>query len=124
MKEKNGFTLIEVLITIALMVMAGVVIANNLTSMFSKQEDTNLEDFKNTLESAACVYIDLSNPEAKTLKDTCKKNGCTLNTRTLIENGLIEDDLVNPLDGKAIDGSEIIKIFYDNGEKKCSLVER
>ncbi len=120
MKRKNGFTLIELIVTIGLMVLIGVVIANNLTSVFSHREDENISDFQNMLQDAACLYIDLSDPEIKNLKATCKSNGCTVKTGKLIENGLLDENEVNPLTKQKINGLESITIRYINGEKICT----
>ncbi len=120
MKNQNGFTLIELLVTIGLMVLVGVLVANNLTSIFSKREDENISDFEETLITAACTYIDLSDPEIKLKKEECKKDGCTVNTSVLVLNGLLEEDLINPLTKKSITGSETISIHYPSGEKTCT----
>lgn len=118
-KEKNGFTLIELLATISLMVLAGVVIVNNLSSLFSRQEDNNVEAFETLLEDAACTYIELSDPTIKEKKAECKESGCTILTSDLILNGLLEEDYENPVTNASITGLEKIQISYENGEKKC-----
>ncbi len=120
MKNRNGFTLIELLVTIGLMVLLGVLIVNNLTSIFSRREDENVTDFEETLKSAACTYIDLSDPEIKVKKETCKTNGCTVTTSVLILNGLLDENFINPLTKKSITGSETISITYPSGEKTCT----
>lgn len=119
MHKKNGFTLIELVATIALMVLMGVIIANNLNSLFSSREEEDVTDFKELLESAACTYIDLSDPQIKLKKETCKTSGCTVTTSVLITNSLLDEDMKNPLTGAKITGSEVIKISYPNGEKTC-----
>ena len=119
MKNRNGFTLIELLVTIGLMVLLGVLIVNNLTSIFSRREDENVTDFEETLKSAACTYIDLSDPQIKQKKQTCKVSGCTVTTNVLIQNSLLDEELKNPMTGRAITGLEVIKISYPNQEKTC-----
>jgi len=120
MKKKNGFTLIELIVTIGLMVLMGVMVANNLTSLFSRREDENVTDFQNLLQDAACIYIDLSDPQIKSKKATCKSSGCTVTTAVLIENGLLDEKEINPLTKEPIQGSEQIRIAYPNGEKTCT----
>lgn len=118
--NKKGFTLIELIATIGLMVLMGIIIANNITSIFSKQEDADIENFKSTLESAACVYIDLSDPSIKAKKEVCKSSGCTVTTNVLIQNGLLDEKLKNPYNKKKILGTEVISIKYISGEKTCT----
>ena len=117
--KKNGFTLIELIATIGLMVLMGFIVVNNLSSIFSQREDEDIADFKQMLEDAACTYIELSDPSIKQKKETCKKSGCNVSTNVLISNGLLGEDLKNPMTGKKITGSELIKIRYVNLEKTC-----
>ena len=122
MTKKNGFTLIELIITIGIMVLMGIIIANNLTSLFSRREDENISDFEKTLEEAACIYIDLSDPEIKEKKTTCKTEGCSVNVGVLIENGLLDENLQNPLTKRKIKDDKLdrITITYPDGEKTCT----
>ena len=115
------FTLIELIVTIGLMVLMSVMIANNLTSIFTQREEEDITDFKVTLEEAACLYIDLSDPEIKIKKNTCKSSGCYVTTAVLWQNGLLDEELMNPLTGQKITGSERITIQYQSGEKKCTF---
>ena len=117
--KKNGFTLIELIATIGLMVLMGFIVVNNLSSIFSQREDEDIADFKQMLEDAACTYIELSDPSIKQKKETSKKSGCNVSTNVLISNGLLGEDLKNPMTGKKITGSELIKIRYVNLEKTC-----
>lgn len=121
--KKNGFTLIELIATIGLMVLMGILIVSNMSAVFSKREDENWNEFKNELEEAACLYIDLSNPESKTKKEQCKSSTCYVNTFTLIQNGLLDEDVKNPNTKQVINGSERVKIQYINGEKICTYEE-
>lgn len=119
MHKRNGFTLIELIATIALMVLMGAIIVNNLNSLFSSREEEDVSDFKELLESAACTYIDLSDPQIKQKKESCKTSGCTVTTSILITNSLLDEDLKNPMTGEKITGSEVIKISYPDHEKTC-----
>lgn len=120
MKRKDGFTLIELIITIGLMVLMGVLVANNLTSLFSRQEDASIDDFKTEIEEAACVYIDLSDPAIKSKKAECKSHGCTVSIGSLIQNGLLDENRINPLTKEKISNLDVVKINYVNGEKTCT----
>ena len=117
--SQKGFTLIELIATIALMVLMGIIIANNLNSLFSNREEEDIADFKSLLEDAACTYIDLSDPQIKAKKATCKVSGCTVTTSVLITNSLLDEELKNPYTGEQITGLEVIKISYPNQEKTC-----
>ncbi len=120
MKAKNGFTLIELIATIGLMVLMGYIVINNLSSIFTMREDEDIADFKQMLEDAACTYIELSDPSIKQKKEVCKNTGCSVSTSLLISNGLLDEDLRNPRTGKSITGSEVIQIRYVDFEKTCT----
>lgn len=117
--NQKGFTLIELIATIALMVLMGILITNNLNSLFSNREEEDVADFKELLENAACTYIELSDPQIKAKKAVCKSSGCTVTTGVLITNSLLDEELKNPYTGEKITGLEVIKISYPNKEKTC-----
>ena len=56
--SKNGFTLVELLITIGLLSLLGVLIANNMVGIQSKQLQSNYENYKKQIANAACQYIE------------------------------------------------------------------
>ena len=120
---KKGFTMIELIITIVLITILGLVIVMNMGSNLSKNQEKQYEEFKHTLENAACVYIDLN--VAKNLKNTCKTNKtCQVSVSNLLSNGLIEEqDLKDPTTNEKIAESTSIKITYNNGKKECKYVE-
>ncbi len=121
---KKGFTLIELIVVIGLVAILGLVITSNLTGAFSNQQDEQYTFFKETLEDAACTFIDLEVAASK--KTSCRSNGsCTVNLQTLLEQGLIVDsDLVNPKTGTAVSTSNTVTISYNaEGIKSCSYNE-
>lgn len=120
---KNGFTMVELIITIGLITILGLVIVMNMGSNLSSKQEAQYEEFKHTLENAACVYIDLS--VAKTLKQNCKTSGsCQVAVSSLLSQGLIEEsDLKDPTSGESIPNNKNIKITYTNGKKECKYVE-
>lgn len=120
---KKGFTLIEIIITIGLIALIGTVIVSNLSATYTKNQDEQYENFKKTLENAACTYIDLN--MNKTLKKNCQNSGsCSVTVGSLLSEGLIEDsDLKNPKTNEQISESKDIKITYSNKVKSCTYEE-
>lgn len=96
MKNNNkGFTLIELIATIGIMILIGFVIVNNMSSLFSKQSDENYENFKKELEDSACIYVETKWSAEK--RNNCKiSNNCSVEVEELIEEGLIEDTKKDP----------------------------
>ena len=56
--EKNGFTLIELIITIGLLAILGTMIASNMLGVQSKQMESNYESYKEQIADAACLVMD------------------------------------------------------------------
>ncbi len=122
--DKKGFTLIELVTTIGLMVLMGVIIVNNITALYSNQEEATYQDFRKQLENAACTYIDLSDNEIKQLKSTCRTSGCDVAVKTLIERGLLDEDVEDPWTGDIIGNEELhVHISYPDKEKTCEFQE-
>lgn len=115
---QKGFTLIELIITIGLLAVIGTVIATNMTGTLSKRQEEQYEEFKTTLNNAACTYIDLNNQSE--LKQTCLSNkSCSVALQNLLTSGLVkESDLVDPRDGSMASGSVLITYDY-RGIKTC-----
>lgn len=118
--KKAGFTLIELIITMGLIALFGIVIANNLTGLFTKQQDNEYTEFKKTLENAACAYLDLTNGKAK--KNTCQSSGSvTIPISTLLGEGLIEEgNLINPQTKTQISSTKTILVTCTSGVRTCS----
>lgn len=138
--SKNGFTLIELIITIGLLSLLGVLIANNMVSIQSKQLQKNYENYQKQIADAACQYIETKDitPDkvykyynesthtidesrgAITSKADCISNGeCYVKTARLIADGYLDKDLQNPATGKSVTQGEVVRIQYIDGEKKC-----
>ena len=59
MKDK-GFTLIELIVTITLIVIISVTVGVSITGMLDRQEEKDTEDYVNQIQDAACVYANVS----------------------------------------------------------------
>ena len=126
--KKKGFTLIELIITIGVMVLVGLVIVTNMTGLFSKNEDQDYENFRKKIENAACIYAEKD--VWKENKNKCKNHtsgaNCVITITTLIKAGLIEESLKDPNTGNYVkDNSkyDVTVSWASDGEKKCTLKE-
>lgn len=102
--NKKGFTLIELMVTVGLLALMGVIIGVNITSIL-KSTQKNEEDFdKETIEKAACVYYSSEelNPSGST----------NITVKNLIKSGLL-DETYQTENGK-------ITITVNDNEKICS----
>lgn len=108
MKKKNGFTLVELMATIAILVLMSLVIGTNIVSILRATEDNEEAAIKNDLEKAACVYVDSS-----LNKDTCTTR-CKIPVQNLIESGLIDESYEEEYSDK------YVEVTYKDGEKICT----
>ena len=89
--KKNGYTLIELIATIAILATASTLILVNTVGMKGKQEQEQGNRFERAIEEAACAYVDTI--EFSSDRENCIRNGCTVKLRTLLDT---EIDLVDP----------------------------
>lgn len=109
--NKKGFTLVELLATIAILVLMSVIIGVNITSILRSTEDTQENFDKTQIEKAACVYVDSSLNENH--KCSNRTQPCTAITiADLISAGLLDDSYQSI-------GANAVTITWNDGEKKC-----
>ena len=115
MKNKNGFTLIELIVVVAIMALLGTVITVSLTGTLQGANQDECDEFVREVEDAACVYSQLSNK-----KVICNRNDCApIKLDILFSEGMIESE-VDACTGKPIDLEETVSITWDDtGEKHC-----
>lgn len=93
--NNKGFTLIELIATILLIVLSSTVVVINLGGSTSKQEQTLAEKNNKRITDVACNAVDSINikPIANFTRDECmaKSAGqCHITLKQLIDNGLID----------------------------------
>ncbi len=121
---KKGFTLIELLVTIGLICVIGTVVVANMANNLSLEQDRQYENFKKTLENAACTFVELDiNKDYK--RNICKQNGkCSFTLDQLLKEGLIEEkDMFSPKTQDYLSPLKVVEITYPGGVKTCRFVE-
>lgn len=108
--NKNGFTLIELIITIALIGFVGVILSINVVKTINDQKEENTKNLESLIEETACGYASLSTSNCDT--------GCTITGETLINEGLIEEE-GNGI--AVIDYS--VTVSYQDGERICDATK-
>lgn len=71
MKNKNGFTLIEIIISLVLLVAVGLLIMTNLNKTFTKFNEDEYDNFVSKVNSATNIYLD-NNSRIKNELETSK----------------------------------------------------
>ena len=108
--KKRGFTLIEIIITIALLGLIGSVIAVNMVGLTKKQQEKEEKRLASIIETATSGYIEDENIEVS-------KGNC-VDVETLVEkNWLKESDVKSKLDYH-------VEVSQEGNEKKYKLQEK
>lgn len=109
--KNNGFTLVELLLTIAIIGVLSVVTGLSITGMLKRQEEGKYEDYIEDLENAACVYAQKN--------DSCD-GGCEITVPDLIAAGLMKNNVQNPkLQVNITEDPGKLVISYVDGERIC-----
>jgi prepilin-type N-terminal cleavage/methylation domain-containing protein len=123
MMENKGFTLIELIVTITILVIVGLVISSNITGLFSEQEDKEYEEFKDKITSAACMYVETA--WDSTTRSECKRNNnCTVHINELIARGYIDEDLKDPSTDEFVSANASnydVEVTWSDNVKTCKL---
>ena len=90
--KNNGFTLVELIITITLIAIISVSIGVSINGMLSRQEEDQAEQYAKDIADAACVYAEVN--------DITTNSTVTINE--LISAGLLSKDLINPISDRPI----------------------
>lgn len=125
MKNNRGFTLIELIATIGIMILIGLVIVNNMSGILSKQNDEDYKTFKKKLEDGACIYVETKWDDNK--RKNCKlNNACSISVEELIKEGYIEDNLKDPSTGVLVTSNKDkykVNVRWIDNVKTCSINE-
>lgn len=130
--KNNGFTLIELIATMALIAVLATVILVNMTGIKSNEETRQSDRFKKDIEEAACTYIDMSMNSSN--RDACKNDSnsaqCKVFLKTLISDdvALIDGESYDPITNSTAEDLQddiYVQISWvsNNGylEKKCEM---
>lgn len=121
--NKKGFTLTELILTIGLLAVIGLVIVTNMSGLLEKNKEDNYQNFVKAIEEAACTYIELKTARTYLNIDECKTTGCTIKVKKIVEEGLLtEEEIISPKTNQSV-AENNVSITYPNKKKTCQFVE-
>jgi len=106
MKEKNAFTLIELIAVITLLTVIILVSVPVIINTLSKTEQKEYEDFENLVTSACELYVERNRnlyPELNEIGGTVE-----IDAEVLINEGYLKNDLNNPVDDVHVSNYSIL----------------
>lgn len=116
-KNKKGFTLVELIVVLAIISVLGVTVGLSMTKLSQNTKDNNNETLMKEVLSSAQAYCMLASK-----KSECT-NGANITIKTLVENGNLDEkiyDKVNPAKKNNIKflESDVVKITINSQKFK------
>ena len=112
--KKNGFTLVEITVCVVLLVTIFLLVVPKVNTMINNKKKNAYNSLISTVKDAAQAYVYLN---VNIVDDAIESQGYyEVSIQTLQENELLENKLENPLTGKNIPSTSIVKIIKNNEE--------
>src|SRR5574344_1729240 len=96
--NSKGFTLVELLVTITLLIVAGTIIAMNMAGISGNNNSAQYKKLIGNLETAGCSFMDLQSniTRRSNCKASSSNSGCKITLDELINSGLVDKETIDP----------------------------
>ena len=114
--NRRGFTLVEVILVIAILSLLVLVLVPNIFVMIEKNNVKSCNNLKNSIESAAKIYVANNKYD---LGFECGKE-ITISFQELVDSGDLKlegEAIVNPIDDSTIELDNVVKVTYNCDSK-------
>lgn len=124
MKNNKGFTLLEMLLVVAIIAALGVTAGISADFSMKKAKRNEYKDAFREIFNASNIYSELNSFSCSTLNTT---SGCSIELQALIEKGVLDKNILEKRIGiykndANFSNNSIIKITKINGVKEISFV--
>lgn len=110
--NNKGFTLIELIVVVAIIALLSLVLTPNVISLINKNKVNSYNDTIKSIEMAAATYV---SDNRYGLGITCTDNEKKVTLKTLVEAGALTSIPTNPCtNGNFVDTEEVTITYYCN----------
>lgn len=108
--NKKGFTLIEVIMVIAIIAILSIILTPNVMSLIRKNNEKSCEKMISNIESATKMYVNQNKYE---LGFDCSGKAKEITLETLVNTGYLAGSITNPMNKEEIDLNNTVSVTYD-----------
>lgn len=118
--NKDGFTLIELIVTITLIGLMALVVGIGMVNVTNKNKDSQYTRMKEDIVNATRSYVEGN----ELRKAQAKASGSSVLLSTLIEDGLLRADIKDPRNGELVDKRYYVRVTFSAQEFKYEYKEQ
>ena len=119
--NNKGFTLIELIVTIALLAIILTISFVSITAVINSNKEEQCNNLVNSIKSASEEYVSDNRYNSKFIKSV-KNKSITIDGSYLVNNNYLNGSIVNPFNNKEIDASSIKLTITLNNDYTVSSI--
>ncbi len=112
--NKKGFTLIEVIMVIAIIAILSIILTPNVMVFINKNNKKSCEKMISNIESAAKMYVNQNKYE---LGFDCSGKAKEITLKTLVDTGYLTKNITNPINKEEISLDNTVSVTYNCDNK-------
>lgn len=109
--KRKGFTIIEIIISLVILVSIGLVVGVSLNKVFKNTEESEADSFKDQIITSADLYI--ANNQSKINELQTTKGYLLIPVGDLIEAGLLDGNAIDLETGEKVSHDNLVKVSLD-----------
>lgn len=111
MNNKKGFTLVEIIVSVILLALIGLIIGFSLNRSIKSQKEKSYQEFVEKVKESALLY---ANNTKEIINDLNNNSSFKiLKIEELINNGYLNENLIDPSINEKVNKEDLLKIYYN-----------